>query len=453
MNNNLLDKIFSLTNVKHLLNSVHDGIIITDKNRKVIFINRKAANLLQNKEDDVIGLYCRDVTHSTKCQTDECPHVTTLKTGKPIIDYNMIYMGSNNKAVKAKTNWFAIRDDKNKIIAGFEIFHDITEIEDLQEQLNEKNSFQNIIGKNIKMQEIFELVKEVAPTSATILIQGETGTGKELVGNAIHKFSQRKNQPFVKVNCSIFADSLLESELFGHVKGAFTGALFDKKGRFELADKGTIFLDEIGELSLSTQVKLLRILQNNEFEKVGGTKTVKTDIRVVTATNKDLVEAIQEGSFREDLYYRLHVVPIFLPPLRERKDDIPLLVNHFINLFNKKNPEKSMERMDDEVLEFLMDYDFPGNVRELENIIEHGCVRARGPVILLDNLPQSLLSNNKFFIGKSLKSSNPLDTLEKEVVLATLKNVNWQYLKAAEKLDISRTSLWRKIKKYSITKP
>ena len=321
----------------------------------------------------------------------------------------------------------------------------------MTEELRARYSFENVIGKNEKIQELYRILPEIAKTNATVLIEGESGTGKELIAHSIHQFSLREDKPFIRVNCAALAESLLESELFGHVKGAFTGAITHKLGRFELADGGTIFLDEIGEISLSTQVKLLRVVQEGEFEKVGDSRRIKVDVRIIAATNKDLKKAVEMKEFRQDLYYRLRVVPIFLPPLRERKDDIPLLVNHFIGRFSKEMGKK-VTRVSPEAMKILMAYDYPGNIRELENIIEHVMVFCSGDTLQAEHLQKDIQPARPDVIGKAIEKEDPLQAMEQELILKVLNQSGWNYKKTAEKLKISRTTLWRKMKEYGLEK-
>jgi transcriptional regulator with PAS, ATPase and Fis domain len=322
----------------------------------------------------------------------------------------------------------------------------------MAEVLREKYSFENIIGKSEKMQEIYRLLPKIAKTNSTVLIEGESGTGKELIAHSIHQFSNREDKAFIRVNCGALAEGLLESELFGHVKGAFTGAITHKLGRFELADGGTIFLDEIGDISPATQVKLLRVIQEGELEKVGDSRRIKVDVRIIAATNKDLKRAVEMREFRQDLYYRLRVVPIHLPPLRERKDDVPLLVNHFINRFNKETGKK-VTHVSAEAMEILMAYDYPGNIRELENIIEHVMVFCSGDTIQAEHLLKDIQPSRNDIIGRVIEKEDPMRALEQELILKVLKQTGWNYKKTSEKLKLSRTTLWRKVKEYAITKP
>lgn len=317
----------------------------------------------------------------------------------------------------------------------------------LRQELEKKYEFKDIIGKSHKMQEVLALVKTVAKSNSTVLIESESGTGKELVARAIHSSSLRSEGPFVAVSCAALPESLLESELFGHEKGAFTGAVSKKKGRFELADKGTLFLDEIGEISPKTQVNLLRVLEEKELRRVGGTEVIKTDVRIIAATNKDLKAAVAEGQFREDLYYRINVVSIQLPPLRDRKEDIPLLAQHFLKKYCIEN-KKELEAISEEASRLLMKYDWPGNVRELENVIERAVVVAKESVIAPEDLPLLAPSASKFKASADM----PLREVEREHILRALDSNDWNITKTAKNLGIDRNTLSSKIKKYQIKK-
>ena len=323
------------------------------------------------------------------------------------------------------------------------------EIHNLKHRVETTAEFSGIIGKNPKLQVIYKLIEDVAPTDATVLIQGESGTGKELVARAIHRLSPRKDAPFVVINCSAYPTTLLESELFGHEKGAFTGAVRQKPGRFELADRGTVFLDEIGEIPLSAQIKLLRVLQTQSFERLGGEKTLTVDVRVLAATNKDLLEGVKNGSFREDLFYRLNVIPINLPPLRERRNDIPLLANHFLRKFSIEQ-NKNLEGISSEAMRLLLDYHWPGNVRELENSIEHAVILAKGGRIEPAQLPSVLLE-----ASASPGTPKPLTIHDHEARLLqeTMEECGWNKKEAAKRLSISRSTLYEKLRKYRISKP
>ncbi|MDP3684033.1 MAG: sigma-54 dependent transcriptional regulator, partial [Ignavibacteria bacterium] len=317
----------------------------------------------------------------------------------------------------------------------------------LKENIDEIIKPDNLIGESFQMKKIYELVHTVARTDTTVMIRGESGTGKELVAKAIHINSSRKYFPIIPVNCGALAESLLESELFGHEKGAFTGAQFKRKGKFEMADRGTIFLDEIGSISLKMQIELLRVIETKQFNRVGGNELIKSDFRVIIATNEPLEELVKAGKFREDLYYRLNVFTIVIPPLRERRDDIPLLANFFINKFSRvmNKPVKSVSK---EAMDFLINYDWPGNVRELENAIERAMVVGKTNSIIVDDLPFHV-SSNSFGLDGDAKS---LSAMEKKYIQKILNENNWNISKTAQELEIDRVTLYNKINKYGLRK-
>jgi two-component system response regulator AtoC len=334
-----------------------------------------------------------------------------------------------------------------RLIASQEL---INEISYLRKELKKQYQFHDLISKSSKMQEVFELAFTIAKSNSNILILGESGTGKELFARAIHNESFRATGPFVPVSCVALTETLLESELFGHEKGAFTDAVAQKKGKFELADGGTIFLDEIGDISPKLQLNLLRVLQEKEFTRVGGTKPIKVDVRIIAATNRDLKRAVDEGKFRDDLYYRLNVISIEIPPLRERKEDIPILVYHFIEKFNIEMG-KRVERISEEALDILMKYGWPGNVRELENIMERAMVITKGNFIKAEDLHLS----PQVVKGDSFQPSPAemnLKSVEKEHIATILNQYNWNIQKSAEILGIDRVTLYNKIKKYNLKK-
>jgi len=317
----------------------------------------------------------------------------------------------------------------------------------LKQQLEEKYGFEKIIGHSEPIKKVLDIVKQVAPTRASILIEGESGTGKELIANAIHYLSERKNNSLIKVHCAALNENLLESELFGHEKGSFTGALSSKKGRFELSDGGTLFLDEIGEISSMIQVKLLRVLQEREFERVGGAKSIKVDVRLISATNRDLLEEVKKGNFREDLYYRLKVVSLKIPALRERKSDIPLLVNAFIREFSEMN-HKPIMTITPKALSLLEAYQWPGNIRELSNVIEGIVVLTKGTVITDKDLPENLRTVSHAKDVFSIDMGLPMSEVEKRYILSTLEFSGGNKSKAARVLDIGRKTLHRKLDEY-----
>lgn len=318
----------------------------------------------------------------------------------------------------------------------------------LQEELDQRRQFANIVGKSAEMKRIFEVVRQVAPTRASVLITGESGVGKELIADALHSLSNRKQRPFIKVHCAALSESLLESELFGHEKGAFTGAVARKRGRFELAHTGTIFLDEIGEINPSVQIKILRVLQEKTFERVGGEQTLEVDVRIVSATNKDLKAEIEKGTFREDLYYRLNVVNVHIPPLRERKEDVPLLAAAFVKEFAQEN-EKQVDGIDPKARSLLYNYNWPGNVRELRNCIESAVVMSKSSVIAAEDLPPSIVTDSETNHVR-IRLGASLDEAEREIIRATLAAQNGNKSRTAEILGIGRKTLHRKIAEYQL---
>jgi len=314
----------------------------------------------------------------------------------------------------------------------------------LKEQLKDLKKGKRVIGISATMRRVMDVVYQVAPSSATVLIQGESGTGKEVIANAIHYYSSRADKPFVKVSCAALPETLLEAELFGHERGAFTGAIARREGRFEIANGGTLFLDEIGEMSMATQVKLLRVLQEGEFERLGSSKTIKVDVRLIAATNVDLLSAIKERKFREDLYYRLNVITITLPPLRDRREDIPLLAEHFLSIYREKN-NKAIKGISKEALDILSNYPWPGNVRELENTMERAVVLARGDLITIEELPETIKGGSQDKDYLIIPLGTPLEEIELKVIQETLRQVKGDKNLAAKLLGIASRTIYRKL--------
>ena len=328
------------------------------------------------------------------------------------------------------------------------MIRDITLLRDLERELRERHRFQNIIGRSKKMQDIYQLLEDLANIETTVLVTGESGTGKELVAKALHYSGERAFQPFVTVNCSALAESLLESELFGHVKGAFTGAIKDKQGRFQAANGGTILLDEIGDISPFIQLKLLRVLQEKVFERVGESAPQKVDVRVIACTNRDLKEKVRRGEFRQDLYYRLKVVEISLPPLRDRLEDLPLLVDHFCRIFNERF-KKNIDGISSEVISAFMKYPWPGNVRELEHVMEHAFVLCHGRIITLEHLPTEIKDYGRAE-KITIQKIRDKGLNEDQEVLNALNKARWNKTRAARLLGISRRTVHRKISRYQL---
>ena len=432
-----------------ILNSIADGVFTTDHEGKITFINKAAEEITGFSSKEALGHYCFDIFRADICQS-RCALKETLKTKKEIIDLPATILKKGGQKVPISISTAVLKNERGQIIGGVETFRDLSVIEELKKELFQKYTLGDIISKNYLIHDIFNILPNIAESDSTVLIQGASGTGKELFAKAIHNLSRRKEKPFIKVNCGALPDTLLESELFGYVKGAFTDAKKDKPGRFALANGGTIFLDEMGDMSPSLQVKLLRVLQEKEFEPLGAISPRKTDVRIIAATNKDLSKLISEGKFRDDLFYRLNVVKIELPPLSQRREDVPLLIDGFIQKFNTKMG-KQITGVSDQALRLLLKYDYPGNIRELENIIEHTFVLCGGNRIDVDCLPKELTmrqeETNSFV---PLKEEHPFGKAEAEIVKRTLEKHKGNRVKAARELGISRATLWRKIKRYGL---
>jgi PAS domain S-box-containing protein len=421
-----------------LVNSIADGIYSVDTSMRITAFSRSLERMTGYAEEEVLGACCRDVLQTNVCDTD-CPLRWTLENEKPIQNCRASLSRRSGETIPAFISSDLLRDSEGRISGCIGIVRDRSEVEKLKERLGDSLSFSDFVGKSKMMVELFERADNVAATDATVLVQGESGTGKEIMARAIHYRSGRRKHPFIRVNCAALTDSLLESELFGHDKGAFTGAIRDKPGRFELADGGTLFLDEIGDTSVALQAKLLRALQEREFERVGGVKTIKSDVRVIAASNKDLRKEVAAGRFREDLYYRLCVVPLHLPPLRERKEDIPLLTEAFIEKFNAR--EERIGEVSTRAMALMMGYDWPGNVRELENAIEHAYVTSTSGRVERRFLPAVLQGS----LGSGGLDDGPVGDGSDELRLV-LERCRWQKNAAARELGISRTTLWRRMK-------
>lgn len=423
-----------------ILDSIEEGLLTVDKNFKINFFNRAAEQITGYTREEVLDQFCKNVFKCELCET-KCPIGIILESGNPIYDFRSSMVTKDGLRKPIKLNAAILKSDSDKPMGGVISFRDLSEIEAIRKDISSSGNFYGIIGHGKVMQDMFGLIQEIADSDATVLIQGESGTGKELVANAIQATSRRKGKPFVKINCAVFPETLLASELFGHIKGAFTDAIKDRPGRFELANEGTIFLDEIAEMPLQTQVQLLRVLQEGTFERVGESLPRKTDVRVIAATNLNITDALKNNKLREDLYYRLNVIPITIPPLRERREDIPYLVNSFVKEYSKIY-NKMISDVDDNALEVLIQYSWPGNVRELENVIEFMVVRAKENNIRLENFPSTIKSN--------LKSDSTVTEFKSEntpELIQLLEKHKWNKTKVAEELGIGRTTLWRLLKK------
>ena len=433
-----------------ILNSIADGVFTTDNDGKITFMNKAAEEITGFLSKEAIGHQCFEVFRADICLS-RCALKETLKTKKEIINLPATILKKGGQKVPISISTAVLKNERGQIIGGVETFRDLSAIEELKKELSEKYTLGDIISKNHLIHDIFSILPNIAESDSTVLIQGASGTGKELFAKAIHNLGRRKTKPFIKVNCGALPDTLLESELFGYIKGAFTDAKKDKPGRFALANEGTIFLDEVGDMSPSLQVKLLRVLQEKEYEPLGSTSPRKTDVRIIAATNRDLSQLVIEGKFRDDLYYRLNVVKIDLPPLSQRREDIPLLIDAFIKKFNTKMG-KEITGVSDQVLRLLLNHGFPGNVRELENIIEHAFVICGGSRIDLDCLPRELtMKQEETGSSMPLVEGHPFEKAEAEIVKRTLEKNRGNRVKTAKELSISRATLWRKIKRYGLT--
>ena len=431
-----------------ILNSIADGVFTIDLGKNVTSFNRAAERITGTPRQRAIGQKCFDVFHSNICQTS-CALETTMHSGKESIGVRVNILNTQGERVPVSISTAVIRNDRGKVIGGVETFRDLSALEELKKEITKQYTFEDIISKNHRIQEIFDILPNIAESDSTVIIQGPSGSGKELFARALHNLSLRKKQPYIVVNCGALPDTLLESELFGYVKGAFTDAKKNKPGRFALAEGGTIFLDEIGDLSIGLQVKLLRVLQEKEYEPLGGTRPLKANVRIIAATNKNLTELLSRGTFREDLYYRINVIKIELPPLSQRREDVPYLVDHFVRQFNLKMG-KAITGVSPDVLNLFMQYDFPGNIRELENIIEHAFVLCRGTQITVAHLPRDFI---KIVVPAETRKSVKANTLgyaEAPIIQNVLKKHKGNQSKAAQELGIHKTTLWRKMKKLGI---
>jgi PAS domain S-box-containing protein len=431
-----------------ILRSIADGVFAVDKNRLITAFNRAAQRITGFTREEAIGKPCYEIFHASICQS-ACALEEALKTGNDVIDRPLNIINKEGKVVPISVSASPLRDKNGKEIGGVETFRDLSAIEALKKEIHKEYTFEDIVSKNREIQKIFNILPDVAESDSTVLIEGPSGSGKELFARAIHNISARKDKPYVVVNCGALPDSLLESELFGYVKGAFTDAYRDKQGRFSLAEGGTIFLDEIGDISPMFQVKLLRVLQEREYEPLGSTKTLRANVRIMAATNRTLAEQVRSGKFRQDLYYRLNIVRIELPPLVRRREDIPLLTEHFVGTFNLKR-NKNIIGVSDDVMDFLMRYSFPGNVRELENIIEHAFVLCHDNIIEMKHLPREIVESSMEIKPMITGVISPLNAAEKSAIEEALRQHGGARAGAARDLGISTVTLWRKMKKFQI---
>lgn len=432
-----------------VLRCVADGVFTVDQEFRITSFNRAAQRITGVSAEEAIGKKCFEVLHADICESG-CAIRKTLKTGREIIDQPARILDNRGRAISVSVSTAILKEEDGTLLGAVETFRDLSTLEQLRREIQDRYTFEDIIGKSEAFQKIFAILPDIAESESTVLIEGPSGSGKELLAKAIHNLSRRQKMPYVVVNCGTLPTALFESELFGYMRGAFTDAKTDKPGRIAMAEGGTIFFDEIGDLPPETQIKLLRVLQEREYEPLGGVKPRRANARVVAATNKRLTDLVAEGVFRDDLYFRLAVVRLSIPPLRERRGDIPYLVEHFIRRFNAKR-NKNIEGVSPEVMEILMRHDFPGNVRELENVIEYGFVLCRDKYIGTRHLPENLQPRGPVSTARvAVTPASPLRRAEADTIRDVISAANGNLGRAAKELTVSRTTLWRKMKKYGI---
>ncbi|MFO7875033.1 MAG: sigma 54-interacting transcriptional regulator [Desulfovermiculus sp.] len=464
----MTEKNHAVWNVRFLnqiMDSMAEGVFTLDTQGRITSWNRSMEQITGYDSSEALGRSC-EILGFSRCLGRVCPadvrECGILEHESPEAK-ECVLRHREGRDIPVIKQARVVKDEEGQVIGIVETVTDMTELhkarhkaEEARHLLSEHYRFANILGKSQAMQEVFSRVRAAADSRSTVLIHGESGTGKELIARAIHYNSEQAEQPFVTVNCSALTETLLESELFGHVKGAFTGAVKDRRGRFEEAHGGSIFLDEIGELSPSIQVKLLRVLQEREVERVGESRSRKIDIRVIGATHRDLESLLAQGAFRQDLYYRLKVFPIHLPPLRERREDLPLLVSHFIAQQSRETG-KRITGIEPQAMRLILDYEWPGNVRELENAVEHAFVLASQDMIRVNDLPGEIASirKNRHQVKEGLEQKAPVrrgagSQVDREQLLELLHMCQWNKAEVARQLNISRTAVWKYMKKWNI---
>ncbi len=438
-----------------IMDSIADGVFTVDHQWRITSFNRAAEKITGIKKDEAVGRSCWEVFRASICEGN-CALSQTMKSTQPIINKSIYIINSEGDRIPISISTAILHDQAGNVTGGVETFRDLSVEQQLRKELQAKHSFFDIISKNSEMQRLFSILELISESATTVLIEGESGTGKELFAKAIHSLSPRKNRPLVTVNSGALPDTLLESELFGYKAGAFTDAKKDKPGRIAMAKGGSLFLDEIGDISPMLQVRLLRVLQEKTFEPLGGTESEKADVRIIAATNKNLEKMVKENLFREDLYYRLNVMKLELPPLRRRREDIPVLAEHFIKKFCRLEGKEPVD-ITANTMAILMTHDYPGNVRELENIIEYAFVISKGGIIepqhLPDNLKKARGLSREAESQKGSSNVASLKEIEKNYIIEELKQNNWSRKATAKKMGIHTTTLWRKIKRLNIEIP
>jgi PAS domain S-box-containing protein len=434
-----------------ILDNIADGVFTVDSELTITSFNRSAEQITGVPAEEAIGRRCSEVLRTNICE-ESCALRQTMATGKTMLHKEIIIVRSDGRRLPIGISTAILRDKDGRLVGAVESFRDMSLVAELRRELKGQHKVEDIISKNPKMQLILKTLPQIAESGASVLIEGESGTGKELVAQAIHNLSKRRKRPFVAIHCAAIPDTLLESELFGYKTGAFTGAKKDKPGKFAIANRGTLFLDEIGEVKPALQVKLLRFLQDGVYEPLGAVQSVKGDLRILAASNKPLAELVSSGLFRHDLYYRINVVKITLPPLRKRMDDLPLLIDHFIEHFNRLKG-KNIHQVSPEAFSLLMAHDFPGNIRELENIIEHGFVMCRGETIKPEHLPPEMSHDFSSHPVGTSSGEVPLKALEARYIWEALRRHDWNRLATAKSLGMSKSTFFRKVKALGIELP
>ncbi len=448
---------------KTVVDTIQEGLMIVSPAGRIVSVNRAFLELTGFTKEEIIGEPCSRL-NCTSCDIErkQTPHhLCRLFRDGAFSGHQCILKRKDGLEMHILKNALVLRDENGQVFGAVETITDISEliehklkIEAFKKELNRQDTFHGIVGQSASMQKVFNLISNAAESDAPIIILGESGTGKELVARAVHESSNRRNKPYIKVNCAALNESLLESELFGHVRGAFTGAGQNRIGRFEAAGEGTVFLDEIGEIPLATQVKLLRVIEEKVIERVGDNRPVPIRARIITATNRDLVKAVRDGSFREDFYYRINVIPIYIPPVRERGNDITLLIESFFNRMQLKTG-KNISGVSKQAMELLIHYSWPGNVRELKSVFEYAFVTSQGPVIQPSDLPRGLQQVEGKIVEKSVdltfsERKKNGDEQQRQELLNALNKCGGNRIKTAEMLGISRVTVWNRMKKFNI---
>lgn len=444
------NKKFDPDTTQIILESISDGVFTVDHNWEITSFNRAAEEITGIAGEEAVGRHCWEVFRSNMCEHD-CALKRTMQENQPFVSTSAYIVTRDKKQIPISVSTSPLKDANGRILGGVEVFRDLSLVEELRDALYSRFRMADMVSRSPAMREIFNILPQVAESDSTILLEGETGTGKELAARAIHDFSHRAKKPFVAINCGALPDTLLESELFGYKAGAFTNAVKDKPGHFAAAEGGTIFLDEIGETSPAFQVRLLRVLEEREYQPLGGVKKQKADIRIIAAANQSLSDLVEKGAFRRDLFYRINVVRLRMPPLRERMEDIPLLTSHFIARLNCIRG-KNIAGLHPEALEILMSHSFPGNIRELENIIEHAFVLCVEGDIRLRHFPSHLVS--KTLAAPACRTGeDPVKAAEIRVINEALAHNRFHRKAAAAELGMHKTTLLRKIRKLGINIP